>query len=138
MSMLLQVGVKIFLENDRGKFLLLRRSPKKYPAIKIIGEWDIPGGRIIPGTKLFDNLRREVSEETKLKILGKPRLLIAQDIIREKEKHIVRLTYIGKVSGEPVLDEEHLEFKWMTLGEMREVRGLDEFTREVLEKELLK
>lgn len=138
MSILLQVGVKIFLENDEGKFLLLRRSPKKYPAIKIIGEWDIPGGRIIPGTKLFDNLGREVFEETKLKILDRPRLIDAQDIIRGKEKHIVRLTYTGKVSGEPMLDEEHLEFKWMTLDGMKEMKGLDEFTREVLEKELLK
>src|SRR3989338_7834842 len=137
MSILLQVGVKIFLENGEGRFLLLKRSPKRYPEIKIIGEWDIPGGRIIPGTKLFDNLVREVFEETKLKILGEPRLINAQDILRGKEKHIIRLTYVGKVSGEPILDEEHTDFKWLTIRDMKKIRNLDEFTREVLEKNLL-
>ena len=132
MSTLLQVGVKIFLENDKGKFLLLKRSSKRYPEIKIIGEWDIPGGRIIPGTKLFNNLKREVFEETKLEILGAPRLLGAQDILRRKEKHIVRLTYLGKVSGEPILDEEHTDFKWLTIPEMKRIEKLDEFTREIM------
>ena len=134
MSMLLQVGVKIFLENDKGKFLLLKRSPKRYPEIKIIGEWDIPGGRIIPGTKLFNNLKREVFEETKLNILGGPSLISAQDIVRGKERHIVRLTYLGKVSGEPILDEEHTDFKWLTIPDMKRIKKLDEFTREIIEK----
>ena len=129
--------MKIFLENGEGRFLLLRRSPKIYPEIRVIGEWDIPGGRIIPGTKLSDNLEREVFEETKLKILGKPRLIDVQDIIRGMEKHIVRLTYVGKVSGEPILDEEHIDFKWLTIRDMKKIRNLDEFTREVLEKNLL-
>lgn len=145
MSILLQVGVKIFLEDKVGRFLLLKRSQVKYPAIRNF--WDIPGGRIIPGTNLFDNLKREVFEETKLEIFGKPRLLSAQDIIRGKEKHIVRLTYTGKVSsepaqvrcgricsGEPILNEEHIDFKWLTISEMRKVKELDEFTREVIEK----
>lgn len=134
MSILLQVGVKIFLENKERRFLLLKRSQVKYPAVKNF--WDIPGGRIIPGTNLFDNLKREVFEETKLKILGEPRLLSAQDIIRGREKHIVRLTYIGKVSGEPILNEEHTDFKWLTISEIIEVKKLDEFTREVMEKYL--
>lgn len=134
MSILLQVGVKIFLENKVGRFLLLKRSPKRYPEVRIIGAWDIPGGRIISGTSLFANLKREVYEETKLKILGEPRLLIAQDIIRGEEKHIVRLTYIGKVSGEPILDEEHTDFKWLTIPEMKKVKNLDEFTRESIER----
>ena len=60
-----------------------------------------------------------------------------QDIIRGMEKHIVRLTYVGKVSGEPILDEEHIDFKWLTIRDMKKIRNLDEFTREVLEKNLL-
>ncbi len=60
----LQVGVKIFLKNKEGKYLLLKRNSVKYSNIR--GEWDIVGGRIDPGTKLMDNLRREVREETQL------------------------------------------------------------------------
>ena len=134
-SILLQVGVKIFLKNIDGRYLLLRRSPVRYPNVKNF--MDIPGGRIIPGTPLFENIRREVFEETKLTVLGEPKLIGAQDIIRLPEKHIVRLTFIGETSGTPVLDEEHLEFKWVTLGEMKNAQELDEFTREILEKNFI-
>lgn len=131
-SIRLQVGVKVFLKNRNGKYLLLERSPAKYPEIK--NNWDIPGGKIFPGTSLLENLKREVYEEARLKILGEPRLLSAQDIIRGKEKHIVRLTYIAQVVGDPVLNEEHVNFIWVTISEMKKFKKLDGFTREILEK----
>jgi len=37
----LQVGVKVLLKNKEGKFLLIRRSPKKYPEVG--PKWDIVG-----------------------------------------------------------------------------------------------
>ena len=131
-KILLQVGVKVFLRNSEGKYLLLRRSPVRYPSIENF--WDIPGGRIIPGTDLFENLTREVFEETKLSMHGALKLICAQDIIRLPEKHIVRLTFICATSGEPILDEEHIAYRWVTLAEMNSLPNLDEFTREVLEK----
>ena len=131
-SILLQVGVKMFLKNERGQYLLLKRSAIRYPNIK--NPWDIPGGRIFPGTPLLDNIKREVFEETKLSVLGEPKLIGAQDIIRLPEKHIVRLTFSAVTLGEPVLDDEHIEFKWVTPKEMKKVKELDEFTREILEK----
>ncbi len=131
---LLQVGVKVFLKNKDGLYLLLKRSSLKYPNIERF--WDIPGGRIFPGTTLVENLKREVFEETKLKVLSEPRLIDAQDIIRLPEKHIVRLTFVSNTEGEPVLDEEHTEYRWITLGEMKQMEKLDEFTQEVLEKGL--
>ena len=147
-SIFLQVGVKIFLKKEDGKYLLLKRSSVRYPNIKNF--WDIPGGRIFPGTPLFENIRREVFEETKLQVLVEPRLISAQDIIRLPEKHIVRLTFLGEISGspeqllsgkicsgEPILNEEHTEYKWLTLAEMLHVKELDEFTREVIEKNLV-
>lgn len=135
-SILLQVGVKIFLKNKSGLYLLLKRSPVRYPNIKNF--WDTPGGRIIPGTPLLENIRREVFEETKLSVSGEPQLIGAQDIIRLPEKHIVRLTFSAATSGDPVLNEEHLEFKWLTLNEMKNIQELDEFTREILEKKLIR
>lgn len=134
-SILLQVGVKIFLKNTKGKYLLLKRSAIRYPNIKNL--WDIPGGRIFPGTPLLENIKREVFEETKLTVSDEPKLIGAQDIIRLPEKHIVRLTFLSTTSGAPVLDEEHLEFKWLTLEEIKSIKGLDEFTREILEKNFL-
>lgn len=129
----LQVGVKILLENSEGKFLLIRRSPEKYPEVK--EAWDIIGGRIDVGTPLLENLQREVNEETGLEIIGIPRLIAAQDILRIPERHVVRLTYIGKTNGEPHLDADHLEARWFTLDEIRALTAseLDRYFREIVQ-----
>lgn len=134
--MILQVGVKIFLKNAEGKYLLIRRNPVKYPGTK--GEWDIVGGRINPGSLLLDNLRREVKEETQLEIMSEPVLVAAQDIIPNEEKHVVRLSYIGMTKGEPVLDtEESIEYKWLTYEELKNHENLDIYIKELIEKSLL-
>jgi len=51
-NLILQVGVKILLQNQKNKYLLLRRSLEKYPEIQ--GRWDIVGGRINTG-QTFEN-----------------------------------------------------------------------------------
>ena len=132
--MQLQVGVKILLQNKEGKFWLLKRSAKKYPEV---GEkWDIVGGRIDPGSPLLDNLRREIKEETQLEFIGEPKLLAAQDILRVKGRHVVRLTYTGRIEGTPVLDEDHDEYKWFDLDEIKALPGdrLDSYFKELLNK----
>jgi len=116
----LQVGVKIFLKNREGKYLLLKRSPEKYPEVS--GFWDIPGGRIILGTTLLENLKREVKEETGLEITSLPRLIFAQDIFPKRGGHIVRLTYLADSSASEVIidDNEHTEYRWLTQSEIKE------------------
>lgn len=130
--MILQVGVKIFLKNQDGKYLLMRRSPEKYPDVK--GEWDIPGGRINPGSLLIENLRREVKEETRLEITSEPKLIYAQDIIPNEEKHVVRLSYTGETKGEPVLDiSENVEYKWLSLAELKQHPNIDIYARKIID-----
>ena len=116
-SILLQVGVKILIKNDEEKYLLLKRNPEAYPGMK--AKWDIVGGRIDNGSSLLDNLRRETMEESGLELVGEPKLLGAQDILKVPGRHIVRLTYVGKASGEIVLSHEHTEYKWFSLDEMK-------------------
>ena len=137
MDIKLQVGVKIFLQNEDGKYLLVKRSPEKY---KIVGgNWDIVGGRINPGSKLIDNLRREVMEETQLTIISEPILIAAQDIIPNPEKHVVRLSYTGKTSGELKLDtSENIEYKWLSIEEIGKMEDLDIYVAEIIQKGLLK
>ena len=131
----LQVGVKAFLENKDGKYLLLKRSAEKYKGTK--GSWDIVGGRIDPGTKLLDNLKREVKEETGLEIISEPQLIYAQDIILGTDKHVVRLTYVASTKGEPILDtSENVEFKWLTIDEISKQEDLDIYAAEILKKKL--
>ena len=111
-----QVGVKILLKNSEGKYLLVRRNPKKYPEVG--PKWDIVGGRINPGTPLLDNLKREIKEEVGLDYNGKPELVAAQDILKVPGRHVVRLTFLGELDGEPKIDEEHLEAGWFSAEEV--------------------
>ncbi len=132
----LQVGVKALLRNPEGKYLLVRRSPLKYPEVG--PKWDIVGGRIDPGSTLLDNLKREILEETKLELKDEPKLVAAQDILRVPGRHVVRLTYTASISGEPQIDEDHLEWKWFTMEEIKKMTGeeLDIYFKELLDKKL--
>ena len=129
--MQLQVGVKVLLKREDGKILLLLRNPETYG--KTVGKWDIPGGRIEPGSSLMDNLAREVREETNLQMVSTPYLIGAQDIIKEGERHVVRLTFVARTTGEPELDlNENTEYKWVTFGELRDEELLDSYVRTLL------
>ncbi len=126
----LQVGVKAFLKGPDGKFLFVRKNPEKYPEAGSI--WDLPGGRIHPGTGLLVNLKREILEETGLTLTDSPVLIAAQDILRVPGKHVVRLTYTANINGLPQIDEESLEYGWFTLEELKTLADLDMFFKEVL------
>jgi 8-oxo-dGTP pyrophosphatase MutT (NUDIX family) len=137
-SITLQVGVKVLLQNDEGRFLLLRRSLEKYPETKGGGRWDIVGGRIDPGKTLLENLKREIKEETGLELLGEPKLVAAQDILRNNGRHVVRLTYLGESSGEVKLDKsENDDYKWYTLDELLALDDVDVYFKGLLKKGVL-
>jgi ADP-ribose pyrophosphatase YjhB (NUDIX family) len=133
--MKLQVGVKVLLKNTSGKYLLQRRNPKKYPEAQI--GWDIVGGRIVPGVPLLENLKREVKEETGLTLLKVEKLLAAQDILRVKGKHIVRITYLGKAKGKIMMDKkENTQYNWISLKNVKKLpkKSLDMYLAEVLKE----
>jgi len=127
----LQVGVKAFLKNKDRKYLLVRRSSEKYPEVG--AKWDIVGGRIIPGTPLIDNLKREIKEEVNLELTETPTLVAAQDILQISDKHVVRLTYVGVIDGQPKLDDEHTEYGWFTIEEIKKLENVDKYFKELLD-----
>lgn len=130
----LQVGVKILLKSSEGKYLLVRRSPEKYPEVGK-HQWDIVGGRIDPGIPLLENLRREIKEEIGMDIEKEPKLIAAQDILRIPGRHVIRLSYIGEANGEPKVDNEELiESRWLTIEEIKKLDGLDIYFKELLDK----
>jgi len=133
MELQLQVGTKIVLQNKEGKVLLLHRNWDKYPEVKKDNSWDIVGGRINIGTPLLENLKREVFEETKLNLVKEPKFLMAQDILR-KDKHVVRLTYLGEIEGEPKLDGDHDAYLWLSIDEIKDKEGIDQYFKEVFLK----
>ncbi len=126
----LQVGVKALLQNSEGKYLVVRRSPEKYPEVQ--DQWDIVGGRINPGTPLLENLKREIMEETGLNLVDEPKIIAAQDILRIANRHVVRLTYIARINGQVKLDPDHSEYRWVTIDELRKIESLDRYLKELL------
>ena len=125
------------LRNKEGKYLLLCRSLRKYPEVN--GRWDIVGGRIEHGKSLLENLKREVSEETGLELVGEPKLVTAQDILRIPGKHVVRLTYIGETEGDVVLDErENDMYKWYDWSELIVLEDVDMYFKQLLDNKKIK
>ena len=133
--MILQVGVKVILKNKDNKYLLLKRS-KRYPDAQF--KWDIAGGRINTGSSLMDNLKREVKEETNLDLEKPVKLIAAQDILKS-DKHIVRLTYLGEIEGEPKISDEHTDFRWFTKEEMESLKPeeIDKYLKGILNAGLI-
>lgn len=131
----LQVGVKVLLKDSEGRYLLIRRSGEKYGSTK----WDIPGGRIDPGTPLRENLVREVLEETGLTMTSEPKIIGAQDIFASGDRHVVRITYTGTASGGPTLSDEHTEYRWCPLAELEGLPAeeLDRYVKALLEAGLI-
>jgi 8-oxo-dGTP diphosphatase len=133
----LQVGVKVLLKNDQGKYLLVHRSLIKYPEAQ--GRWDLVGGRIEIGQPLIKNLQREVKEETGLELQAFPRLIAAQDILRHPDRHIVRLTYVGRCdNSEVVLDvNENDMYRWYDWSELERLDDVDIYFKALLEDKSL-
>lgn len=125
------------LKNSEGKYLFVRRNPKKYPEVG--PKWDIVGGRINAGSPLLENLQREIKEEVGFIYTGNPRLVAAQDILKVPGKHVVRLTFLGELDGEPKIDEEHLEAKWFSVKEIEKIDSnlLDGFFHALLTEKVI-
>jgi 8-oxo-dGTP diphosphatase len=94
-----------------GKVLLVRRarSPGK-------GFYSLPGGRVEFGESLHAALHREVDEETglRIEIAG---LAGWREVLPSTGGggHYVIMSFAARwVANEPVLNEEHDDFKWLT------------------------
>ena len=113
-----QLAVSAVIFRD-GKVLLVRRarSPGK-------GFYSLPGGRVEHGESLHVALTREVDEETGLKIdiVG---LAGWREVLPGNPGggHYVIMSFAARwVAREPVLNDEHDDFKWLTPGDFGDLR----------------
>ncbi len=119
----LAVSAVIFRE---GKVLLVRRarSPGK-------GFYSLPGGRVEFGESLHEALAREVDEETglRIEIVG---LAGWREVLPGGSGggHYVIMSFAARwVAREPVLNDEHDDFKWLepgAFGDLKLTGGLSE------------
>jgi 8-oxo-dGTP diphosphatase len=120
-----QIAVSAAIFRD-GKILLVRRarSPAK-------GFYSLPGGRVEFGETLHTALRREVDEETSLRIE-------IVDLAGWREVvpgptgggHYLIMSFAARwLANEPVLNDELDDFKWLppdALGDLKLTGGLQE------------
>lgn len=118
-----------------NKYLVTRRSliDDYMP-----GLWDLPGGTIEFGEDIIKALKREVTEETSLKI--KPgEIIFAYSYQSEENRHQFQLIYECEyISGEVRLDSNcHDQFQWISLPELKSLKKiafLDEMYKEIFIK----
>ena len=51
------------------------------------------------------------------------------------DRHVVSLTYTGNANGEVRLSEEHTEYVWYSLEEIKRLDNLDSYFKELLENQ---
>ena len=105
------------------------------------GVYTLPGGVVEVGETLREAVRREILEETGLAIepvaLAGYRERIARDASGRVEQHFIILPFAARwVAGEPVLNEELAEARWLVPSELAGLtttEGLAEIVAAALE-----
>lgn len=101
-----------------GKVLVVRRARR--PALNL---YTLPGGVVETGETLVEAVMREVREETALAIepvaLAGHREAIVRDAEGRVERHFIILCFAARwLSGEPVLNEELDDWRWLAPAEL--------------------
>src|SRR5882672_10764241 len=102
---------KVFVVNERGEFLALRRDPHDFNRP---GQWDFPGGQVEIGEELLAAARRETGEETGF---SPKNLQLVYGVSGVNQKgNVIWLFFTEHVQGRPEvrLSHEHVESAWLT------------------------
>ncbi len=99
------------------KMLIIKRSSKED---HFKNQWDIPGGKFDFGENPLDCLKREVFEETNIKIYDDFQPARVWTFFKNNGKtQVVGVTVLCKYkSGKIKLGEEHTDFKWINPSEI--------------------
>ena len=102
------VSVAGVVVDDEGRALIIQRRDN--------GNWEPPGGVLEHGETIEDGLRREIYEETGLKIEPGPLTGVYQNMPR----NIIALVFrCHPVAGELTENDEVAAFQWATRAEIR-------------------
>ena len=128
-----RVATTCIIYNDDGKYLVTKRSPHKkaFP-----NKWTVPGGGLSTDDyvhtpksygapqwygSLESALIREIREEVNVEI-GKPKYLLDLTFINPAGVPCLVISYYAPyVSGDVKLDEDTVDYRWVTLTEAKEL-----------------
>lgn len=125
------------------KMLILRRHPKSRNNPH---KWELPGGKVDPGEFFDDALVRELREETGLEVKIDSLFEAVEDRFKSRRTHqyintVQLMMNLETVSGEVQISDEHDDFKWVNIEELKELYESDELTgslKSTLEKKNFK
>ena len=101
MPAIFQVGVKVLLENEEGKYLLILSHDRG---------WEIPGGAVEKGENLLAALHREVREEIDVEICGEK---LAGIYTNHLEPERLLVWFRARIrSGTPSCSDEVKDLLW--------------------------
>lgn len=106
MSKLLKVSKVIFIVDN--EVLLLQQSGDL--------SWELPGGRTLPEETFKKAAKREVKEETGLKI--QEDFLVKLQTEKNRKKHVNIYMYTHPVNKKIKLSNEHVNYKWVTKSDL--------------------
>jgi 8-oxo-dGTP diphosphatase len=124
------ISVYAILRNEKGEFLLLRRSENSHSNP---GKWDLPGGKLGQEETLGEAVAREVWEETGISIV--PGEIAGYVTFELPEKKVIAIVYNeGYVIADVKLSYEHTEYAWISLENILEMNTLPAYFRDFFKR----
>jgi 8-oxo-dGTP pyrophosphatase MutT (NUDIX family) len=125
-----KIGQYALITNSANRLLLLQRQKSK--------TWCLPGGRLNENEEWDESLLRELYVELNLACLNpKPfRVNILKDAHRVE--YCIYFTVDSPDASDIRLNDEHSDFKWISLEELKKFDVEDEKIRDVVNNYLLR
>ena len=117
----LVVGAVIVDDLAGPRVVLAARRVTPTPSV---GRWEFPGGKVEPGERPEDALRREIREELSVGIVLGDELAGPDDGRWPISDRLTMRLWFGQLDGEPVPDVAHDEVRWLSADQLDDVPWL--------------